>query len=58
MDDFESCLYEYSSGKLSLREITEEIKNKFNISVDRILKSAILFYRKMADLFAIIFSRV
>jgi len=58
MNDFESCFYEYSGGKLSLRNIIEEIKNRFNIRGDRILKKAILFSRKMADLFALIWSRV
>jgi len=58
MDNFESFLYEYSGGKMPLREIMDMAGKKFSLSEETLFKRTINFYRHMADKFAVIFSRV
>ncbi|OQA13280.1 MAG: hypothetical protein BWY64_03698 [bacterium ADurb.Bin363] len=58
MDERGSFLYEYSAGKITLQEIGELFKEKFSLSPEHAFQEMKNFYDNMAQIFAVIFSKV
>lgn len=58
LSERESIFYEYSSGKLSLKEIVKILSKKLMEKQDKLKKEMITFYKRMEKDYRIIFSRI